>query len=70
MSGPDIQTVHRNEDGEQVTERHVTVEDATGETYTHKFLVEDGSHEYLGEGEPPSSATDALAEEFDDQEDA
>lgn len=65
MSGTDISTVHRNEGGQQVTERRVTVTDATGEEYDHRWRVEDGDHEYLGEGEPPESAVKALADEFD-----
>ncbi len=62
---PDIQTIHRKKDGEQVTERHVTVTDATGEEYTHRWRVEDGDHEYLGDGDAPTSAVEALAEDIE-----
>jgi hypothetical protein len=60
----DIHTEHANDErGEQVTWRVVPIEDATGEEYEHQFRVlPDGTHEYEGEGEPPESAIEALAE--------
>lgn len=59
---PTVETVHTKEDGEQVTRRLVTVEDAAGRTFEHPFLVTDDGHDYLGDGTPPESATDALPE--------
>jgi len=63
MSEPTVQTRHWNEDGEQITERVVTIADAVGYTYRHRFrAADDGTYEYLGAGEPPASAVEALDE--------
>ncbi|TKX77693.1 hypothetical protein EXE53_25245 [Halorubrum sp. SD626R] len=58
----DIHTTHaNNERGEQITWRTVTITDAAGEEFEHEFReLDNGDHEYLGEGEPPESAIEAL----------
>lgn len=61
---PDVETIHRPEDGEYVTIHRVTIEDAVGREFDHDFLWNDvdGYHEYRGHGDPPESAVDALEE--------
>lgn len=59
----DIRTIHENdENGVQVTRRVVTIEDATGEEYSHEFEVTEDGHRYLGDGDAPESAREALEE--------
>ncbi|MUW13940.1 hypothetical protein GJ633_04130 [Halorubrum sp. CBA1125] len=61
----DIETIHENDEyGEQHTRRIVTITDATGEEFEHEFREQEDGHEYLGEGEPPKSALEAL-EDYD-----
>lgn len=59
-----IQTIHRNKNSEQVTERVVTVD---GED--HRFELTDDGHEYQGEGRPPKAALGALSSAFGDDKD-
>ncbi|WP_144901344.1 hypothetical protein [Halobellus captivus] len=58
-----VQTIHeKDEQGRQITRRVVTIEDATGEEFTQEFEAGATGHKYLGEGEPPESALEALQE--------
>jgi len=59
----DVHTIHEHDDrGEQITRRVVTVTDAAGNEFEHEFHETEGGHEYLGDGEPPESAIEALEE--------
>ena len=59
----DIHIEHENdEQGVQHTYRVVTLTDAIGEQYEHRFEVTDDGLEYCGESEPPESAAHALEE--------
>ena len=63
----DVHTIHENDDrGEQVTRRVVTITDAAGQEFEHEFVDTADGHEYQGDGEPPESATDALAGYLDE----
>lgn len=59
----EYETIHSKEGGEQVTHRVVTTTDATGQEFEYRFLVTDDGHEYLGDGDAPESATEALPDE-------
>ncbi|WP_435318489.1 hypothetical protein [Haloarchaeobius sp. TZWSO28] len=57
--GFDVSTQHRNEDGEQHTERTVT---ADSETY--EFTVTDGTNIYDGDGQLPTEVVEHLEENY------
>lgn len=65
-----VQTIHRNEDGEQITEKTVDV-DGTEYVFEGAPTETDVDEwEFQGEGEPPAGAVAALAAHLgDDQED-
>jgi hypothetical protein len=58
--GPDVDTQHWNEDGEQYTERTVTTDD--GETF--EFSVVDGTNEYDGDGSIPTEVREHLEDVY------
>lgn len=65
----DIQTIHDKEKGQQRTMRAVTVTDENGDEETHWFdVLDDGGHEYRGDGQPPQAAVEALHERFETTE--
>lgn len=56
----EITTDHYNRDTGQETIRTVTVTDATGDEYQHRFRETEDGHEYLGDGTAPESAQEAI----------
>lgn len=68
---PDIETEHRQENGEQVTTRTVVLTDAVGREMRYPYEFRDGDHEYVGgdrEDAPdePSDRAEQVIECFDD----
>ncbi len=57
---PDIETEHREENGEQVTTRTVVLTDAVGRETRYPYEFRDGEHVYVGEEreDAPAEPTD------------
>jgi hypothetical protein len=60
---PTVETRHRHEDDEQITQKRVELQDATGSTSVHRFEGSPGGpYEYAEDGDPTETVIGAIGE--------